>query len=181
MTATALYAASWWARRRDQHHLGVGLGVAGAALATAAGWLGGHLAYALGVGVDTNAFAGGPTEWTGVDGQSAGSGLASSASAAGVSLVVIRSDPDPASGSDRLPRVLANRCSHGGGPLAEGELDGDCLRCPWHGSEFDITTGRVRRGPATMGQPVYQARLQGGVLHFRRDEPRSLRVNPVRP
>ena len=50
---------------------GVALGVAGAALATAAGWLGGHLAYALGVGVDTNAFDGGPTEWTDVSDQSA--------------------------------------------------------------------------------------------------------------
>jgi uncharacterized membrane protein len=181
LTATVLYGASWWARRRDQHHLGVGLGVAAATLATAAGWLGGHLAYALGVGVDTNAFAGGPTEWTDVDGQSAGSGPVSRGSAAGVSLVVVRSDPDAAGEGERLPRVLANRCSHRGGPLVEGELHGDCLRCPWHGSEFDITTGQVRRGPATMGQPVYQARLQGGKLQVRRDEPRSLRVNPVRP
>jgi uncharacterized membrane protein len=181
LTATVLYGASWWARRRDQHRLGVGLGVAGAALATAAGWLGGHLAYALGVGVDTNAFAGGPTEWTDVDGESAGSRPVSSGSAAGVSLVVVRSDPDAAGGGECPPRVLANRCSHRGGPLVEGELQGDCLRCPWHGSEFDITTGQVRRGPATMAQPVYQARLQGGKLQVRRDEPRSLRVNPVRP
>ena len=181
LAATVCYGASWWARRRDRHRLGVGLGLAGAALATAAGWLGGHLAYALGVGVDTNAFDGGPTEWTAVSGQSADSGPVSSGSAAGVSLVIVRSDPDVANRGERPPLVLANRCSHRGGPLAEGELVGDCLRCPWHGSEFDITTGRVRRGPATMGQPVYQARLQAGVLQIRRDEPRTLRVNPVRP
>ena len=181
LAATVCYAASWWARRRDRHRLGVGLGLAGAALATAAGWLGGHLAYALGVGVDTNAFDGGPTEWTAVSGQSADSGPVSSGSAAGVSLVIVRSDPDVANRGERPPLVLANRCSHRGGPLAEGELVGDCLRCPWHGSEFGTTTGRVRRGPATMGQPVYQARLQAGVLQIRRDEPRTLRVNPVRP
>ncbi len=181
LAATVCYAASWWARRRDRHRLGVGLGLAGAALATAAGWLGGHLAYALGVGVDTNAFDGGPTEWTAVSGQSADSGPVSSGSAAGVSLVIVRSDPDVANRGERPPLVLANRCSHRGGPLAEGELVGDCLRCPWHGSEFGTTTGRVRRGPATMGQPAYQARLQAGVLQIRRDEPRTLRVNPVRP
>jgi nitrite reductase/ring-hydroxylating ferredoxin subunit/uncharacterized membrane protein len=181
LTATFLYAASWCARRRDQHHLGVGLGVAGAAMATAAGWLGGHLAYALGVGVDTNAFDGGPTDWTALSGQPADPGPVSSASAGAVSLVVVRSDPDPVSEGPRSPRVLANRCSHRGGPLAGGELVGDCLRCPWHGSEFDITTGQVRRGPATIAQPVYQARLQAGALQVRRDEPRSLRVNPVRP
>jgi uncharacterized membrane protein len=181
LTATVLYGASWWARRRDQQHLGVALGVAGAALAAAAGWLGGHLAYALGVGIDTNAFDGGPTEWTTVSDRSAESGPMSSGPAAGVSLVLVRSDPDTGSGRDRPPRVLANRCSHRGGPLAGGDLDGGCLRCPWHGSEFDITTGQVRRGPASMGQAVYQARVQDGALQVRRDEPRSLRVNPVRP
>jgi nitrite reductase/ring-hydroxylating ferredoxin subunit len=155
--------------------------VAGAVSATAAGWLGGHLAYALGVGVDTNAFDGGPTEWTAVSGQPADPGSFSSGSAGAVSLVVVGSDTDAVSEGRRRPRVLANRCSHRGGPLAEGELVGDCLRCPWHGSEFDISTGQVRRHPATITQPVYQARLQAGAPEVRRDEPRSLRVNPVRP
>jgi Rieske [2Fe-2S] domain len=100
---------------------------------------------------------------------------------AGVSLVVVRSEPDPAGGGGRPPRVLANRCSHRGGPLVDGEIHGDCLRCPRHGSEFDITTGQVRRGPATMAQPVYHARFHGGALQVRRDQPRSLRVNQVRP
>ena len=98
-----------------------------------------------------------------------------------MSLVIVGPDPDAADAPERPPRVLANRCSHRGGPLAEGDLVGGCLRCPWHGSEFDVTTGQVRRGPATMGQPVYQARVQAGNLQVRRDEPRSLRVNPVRP
>ncbi|MDQ6838519.1 MAG: DUF2231 domain-containing protein, partial [Actinomycetota bacterium] len=59
--ATACYAGSWWARRRGRS--GVTPAVAGGVLATVAGWLGGHLAYSLGVGVDTNAFAGGPSAW----------------------------------------------------------------------------------------------------------------------
>ncbi len=181
LAATLLYGGSWWARRRGQHHLGVCLGVAGAALATGAGWLGGHLAYALGVGVDTNAFDGGPTEWTGVSDQSAYSDFVSDGSAAGVSLVIVKPDRDSAHGPGHPPRVLANRCSHRGGPLAEGDLDGGCLRCPWHGSVFDTTTGQVRRGPATMAQPVYQVRGHGGNLEVRRDESRSLRINPVRP
>ncbi len=180
LAATVLYGGSWWARR-DRHHLGVALGVAGAALAIGAGWLGGHMAYAVGVGVDTNAFDGGPTEWTGVTDLSSDSGPLSSGSAAGVSLAIVRPDRDAASAAPRPPSVLANRCSHRGGPLAEGDLDDGCLRCPWHGSEFNVTTGQVRRGPASMAQPVYQARLHAGNLEVRRDEPRSLRVNPVRP
>ena len=91
LTATAFYAGSWWARRRGRQCLGVSLGMAGALLATAAGWLGGHLAYAVGVGVDTNAFDGGPTEWTSVDKKSGDPAEVMAGSAAGVSLAIVRS------------------------------------------------------------------------------------------
>ena len=181
LTATVVYGGSWWARRQGHHHLGMSLGIAGAALATAAGWLGGHLAYTIGVGVDTNAFDGGPTEWTRVTEQSSASGPLRHGSAAGVSLVIV--DPDTTAGdaSGDPPRVLANRCSHRGGPLAEGDLNDGCLRCPWHGSQFDAGTGEVRRGPATNAQPVYEVRRHARELEVRRNESRSLRTNPVRP
>jgi Rieske Fe-S protein len=180
LTATVVFGGSWWARRRGHNHVGVSMGVAGAALAAAAGWLGGHLAYAMGVGVDTNAFDGGPTEWTGVGEQSTHPGRITSGAAAGVSLVIVQPDPDGGDGSGEPPRVLANRCSHRGGPLAEGDLTDGCLRCPWHGSQFETATGQVRRGPATMPQPLYEVRRHAGQLQVRRHESRSLRTNPVR-
>jgi nitrite reductase (NADH) small subunit len=37
--------------------------------------------------------------------------------------------------------AVDNTCKHRGGPLAEGELDGTTVACPWHGWEYDITTG----------------------------------------
>ncbi len=181
LTATALYACSWWARKGGNHRLGASLGVGGAVLATSAAWLGGHLAYALGVGVDTNAFHGGPTEWTAVTDRQAGAPPISAASAAGVSLVIVTLGDEKVGALAGLPRVLANRCSHRGGPLSDGEVDAGCVRCPWHGSEFDVATGQVRRGPASAPQAVYEARIHDGVLEVRRDEPRSLRVKPVRP
>ncbi len=52
-TATTLYAMSFVARRRGRHGRGVMLGMAGAAAATVGGYLGGHLTYGLGAGVDT--------------------------------------------------------------------------------------------------------------------------------
>src|SRR5699024_4221999 len=58
--------------------------------------------------------------------------------------------------------ALGAVCSHLGGPLDEGELKDGCLVCPWHGSEFDVTTGAVVRGPATMPQPRYEARIEDG-------------------
>ncbi len=43
---------------------------------------------------------------------------------------------------------LAEVCSHLGGPLAEGEIEGGTVRCPWHGSRFSLENGCVINGPA---------------------------------
>ncbi len=51
--ALTSYALSWRARHRGLHGRGIALSVVGAGLLTAGGWLGGHLAYSLGVGVET--------------------------------------------------------------------------------------------------------------------------------
>lgn len=50
---------------------------------------------------------------------------------------------------------LDARCTHAGAPLAEGELNGDILTCPWHGSRFNITNGSVVRGPTREPLRVY--------------------------
>ena len=42
--------------------------------------------------------------------------------------------------------ALDNTCPHRGGPLGEGELDGCILTCPWHGWQFDVTTGESTSG-----------------------------------
>jgi len=65
---------------------------------------------------------------------------------------------------DGTVRVLADRCSHMSGPLSDGELDGGCLTCPWHGSVFRIADGSVARGPATAPQPAFEVREVGGAI-----------------
>jgi nitrite reductase/ring-hydroxylating ferredoxin subunit len=45
-----------------------------------------------------------------------------------------------------------------GGPLAEGKLEGFEVECPWHGSKFDIMTGKVVRPPAMREEPTYEVR-----------------------
>jgi nitrite reductase/ring-hydroxylating ferredoxin subunit len=60
--------------------------------------------------------------------------------------------------------VLENVCPHAGAPLHGGTLDGFCLTCPWHGSQFDVRTGDVVRGPATQGLRRYPARAHDGWL-----------------
>jgi nitrite reductase/ring-hydroxylating ferredoxin subunit len=58
-------------------------------------------------------------------------------------------------------------CSHLGGPLDEGERDGDTVVCPWHGSRFDLRTGAVEHGPAVFPQPVYETRVRAGKVEIR--------------
>jgi nitrite reductase/ring-hydroxylating ferredoxin subunit len=43
--------------------------------------------------------------------------------------------------------ALEPRCGHMGGPLPEGTLQGHIVTCPWHGSQYDVRTGRSIRGP----------------------------------
>jgi nitrite reductase (NADH) small subunit len=62
--------------------------------------------------------------------------------------------------------ALDGVCPHQGGPLGRGELCGTTLRCPWHGWEFDITTGRHRSSP-TVRQESYQVAERDGQLFVR--------------
>ena len=52
-------------------------------------------------------------------------------------------------------------CSHEGGPLEDGILDGFEVECPWHGSRFDVRTGEVRNPPADIPQMAYEVKIDG--------------------
>jgi len=51
-------------------------------------------------------------------------------------------------------------CIHRGGPLGQGELTGNVVTCPWHGWQYDVTTGKVVQNP-TMGVACYAVELRG--------------------
>jgi nitrite reductase/ring-hydroxylating ferredoxin subunit len=63
--------------------------------------------------------------------------------------------------------AIAETCSHLGGPLAEGEIEGLSVVCPWHGSRFALDSGRVLRGPSTYSQPCFEARIWQGQIEVR--------------
>ncbi len=52
-------------------------------------------------------------------------------------------------------------CTHDGGPLAEGPIEGNVIECPRHGARFDIRTGEVLCLPATSPVPTYTVRITG--------------------
>jgi len=57
--------------------------------------------------------------------------------------------------------AIDNTCSHVGGPLCEGEVEGIEVTCPWHGAVFDVTTGQVLGPPAAQGVNRYDVRVEG--------------------
>jgi 3-phenylpropionate/trans-cinnamate dioxygenase ferredoxin subunit len=60
--------------------------------------------------------------------------------------------------------AIADICSHDGGPLAEGELDGERIECPRHGGEFELASGKAVRPPAVEDIPAYPVRIEGGQI-----------------
>ena len=57
--------------------------------------------------------------------------------------------------------AFGNICPHEGGPLAEGELEGNVITCPWHFTRFDVRTGEVIDGVTDEPIPVYEVRVVG--------------------
>ncbi|HSB76709.1 MAG TPA: DUF2231 domain-containing protein [Terriglobales bacterium] len=138
------------------------LSAIGVILVLCSGWLGGTLVYRNQIGVDHRyANAGQWHERTlagwdqPVCNQSElGDGQMMLADVRGMKVVV-----------GRCPEgifAFENHCSHKGGPLADGALVGCTVQCPWHGSQFDIRTGRVVAGPAQSTLETYPVEVRGG-------------------
>lgn len=158
VAATVLMTASWW--RRSQGRDGRVLSTAGLGLLAFSGWLGGHLTYALGTGVDVTAFEDKITEWADA---MADADLTADAPAVarvrGNDVLLVRHDGQI--------RAIADRCTHRGAPLHEGELVDGCMQCPWHGSRFVLDDGAIARGPASRPQTTYAARVVDGRVQIR--------------
>ena len=62
--------------------------------------------------------------------------------------------------------ALDNECPHRSGPLAEGEVTGTQVICPWHGASFDITSGACLGPPARTGVKSYPVQVSGQEVHI---------------
>lgn len=56
--------------------------------------------------------------------------------------------------------AIDNTCLHRGGPLGEGELEGDTVTCPWHGWQYNVKTGVSLTNPSAC-EKVYQVKVDG--------------------
>ena len=61
------------------------------------------------------------------------------------------------------------KCTHRQGPLSKGKLDGSTVTCPLHGSQFNVCTGEVLRGPATDPLKTYRVIVDGDIGRVQAD------------
>jgi nitrite reductase/ring-hydroxylating ferredoxin subunit/uncharacterized membrane protein len=156
-----IYTASLVARRRGNRRLGVRLSLAGAGAVTFTAYLGGHLVYDHGVGVEQTAFEPRVRKWkAAIDDEELQEGSPVARMVDGAKVLLYRS-------GGRI-YALSNRCNHLGGPLEQGKVDGGVVECPWHASRFRLEDGRVLQGPARVRQPVWETRIKERKIEVRR-------------
>lgn len=155
-----LYAWSIAERRRGRHTRGAIISASAFGLALCSAWLGGHMVYKQRVGVNHAEAFEGPEEWMPVlDSSSLPTRAMKRVDVDGKGVLLFR-DGDGV-------HAIGSVCSHAGGPLQEGEIQGHCVQCPWHDSVFDLHDGHVVHGPATQPQPRLEARERNGRIEIR--------------
>ncbi|MFF8605696.1 Rieske 2Fe-2S domain-containing protein [Streptomyces sp. NPDC015346] len=163
VTAVGLYAGSFTARMRGRPFLGKALGFAGLLTVSVGGAIGGHLAYRQASGANHAEAVSQLVEpgWHAIGAVAdLPVGEAVRRHVDGVAVLVVRE-------SGEQVHVLADSCSHMGGPLSEGTIADGCVRCPWHGSVFRLSDGWNVRGPATAPQPAFDTRVTNGRVEAR--------------
>lgn len=159
-TAFSFQTLSFWARRSGKRKRARLLSLTAMAIAGASAYLGGHLSFVKGVGVNQTAFEEWPQEWTPVIAeQDLAEDTLTPARADGVRIMLYKK-------GEQL-YALSDRCSHRGCPLHQGQVNDLMLECSCHGSIFRVSDGGVVRGPATVPAPTYEVRYQDGKVEVR--------------
>jgi nitrite reductase/ring-hydroxylating ferredoxin subunit/uncharacterized membrane protein len=159
----ALYAGSLLARLRGDRRAGMLLALSGLAAVGASGYLGGHLSFGHGVGVNNAFLQRGPDEWTEVlPADDLEAGTPRRADVGDATVLLVRR------GEEIL--AIGSRCTHAGGPLEEGTMDPreGTVQCPWHQSVFRLDDGSAVHGPASVPEHAYDVRVRNGVIELRR-------------
>ena len=157
IVATIAYLASFAAHAGGAVDVGRWLSIVGVVILTGGAFVGGHVVFKYGYMVNRNAFAKGQRakEYTPVlAAADLPEATPTKAMLGSTALVVVRRGD--------LVHALKGTCSHAGGPLPEGKLEGDTIVCPWHFSAFRLRDGAVIHGPASTRQITYRARISDG-------------------
>jgi nitrite reductase/ring-hydroxylating ferredoxin subunit/uncharacterized membrane protein len=139
--------------------------LAGYSVSGMAAHLGGELSYNYGLRVNRNAFVpDGPEDFVPVlDEEELPQNGTRKVEVDGVGVLLSRS-----SGGEVC--AISSVCSHLGGPLEEGNREGATVVCPWHGSRYDLCSGKVLESPAVFPQSRYETRVRDGRIEVKAAE-----------
>lgn len=137
------------------------LGLAGLVSVIYASYLGGDMVFTKGTGVNHTAWEAAGEDYEEVmPVADVHEGKLYRVTVAGVPVILLRQ-------GEQFSAISAT-CPHAGGPLNEGTLTGNIVECPWHGSRFCMSDGRVLTGPAVVNAPRYAVRVENGQVALKR-------------
>jgi nitrite reductase/ring-hydroxylating ferredoxin subunit/uncharacterized membrane protein len=158
--ALGLQGASLASRVTGHRGTARALAAASITVTAGAGYLGGHLVFTKGVMVNRVAWATGPRRWVrAVQETDLPDDTPTAVEAEGRQIMLYRHDGSL--------YAIDNVCSHAGGLLSRGTVDGLTVTCPLHGARFGLTDGCISRGPASQPQPVLPTRTRNGWIEVR--------------
>jgi nitrite reductase/ring-hydroxylating ferredoxin subunit/uncharacterized membrane protein len=155
VVALVVYLASLGIRAGEplDRTVPVALSWIGFLILSAGAYVGGDVVFVFGNMVNRHAWRGSGAKWIALEpegGDEIAEGKPVKAKLGINNLVLIRQ------GETIL--ALHEQCAHAGGPLSQGTIVEGAIECPWHGSRFQLSDGRLRRGPALYDQPTYEVR-----------------------
>jgi nitrite reductase/ring-hydroxylating ferredoxin subunit/uncharacterized membrane protein len=161
VVALWLYASSSLSRKRGRRLRGWWLSTTGFGVVNVSAYLGGHLSFGKGVGVDQNAFEEGPTDWQpAIPSEGLQDGVPTPVTVGGAEVLLVR--------RGATIHAISNRCAHRGCSLNEGDFTGlNRVVCPCHGSTYSLDDGAVLHGPTTAPQRAYLTRVRDGKVEVR--------------
>jgi nitrite reductase/ring-hydroxylating ferredoxin subunit/uncharacterized membrane protein len=166
LSATAMFATSLVLRKKKLRTGGRICTALGYAVMSYAAHLGGEMVYKCRVGVDRTEGQALPRDFVAVLPETElKADKPTRAIHLCVPILLVRS-------GERI-FALAETCSHFSGPLAEGNLVGNSIVCPYHNSRFALEDGRVLEGPAVHPQPCLEVRIRNGQIEVRQPVARS--------
>ena len=87
-----------------------------------------------------------------------------------MSVLLYRTPDGPLVRIDDHYYCVDDLCTHDGGPLGEGELQGKCLVCPRHGAKFEVESGQALTMPATEPIATHEVKVENDQILVRLSE-----------
>ena len=172
LTAVALFGAAWWIRggavsRPDA--IVLALEVLGLGLLGAGGYMGGTLVTRNLIGVDHRYAQAGKWREETIEarkGQAVTVAKRDDLQVDQMKLLRVGHERIVLARTENGYVAFGDRCTHRGGSLAGGVMMCGTVQCLWHGSQFDVSTGKVKAGPARKEIAVYLVQEEQGEVRL---------------